>query len=73
MVHVPDDGRPLKATLPVDTSQVGWTIVPITGAVNLSRTVNVYVALAAAQGAPAGLSVVMVITTVFPTSPFLGV
>jgi hypothetical protein len=73
MVHVPVEGNPLKATLPVGTSHVGWTIVPITGAVGLSKTVNVYVALAAAQGAPDGLSVVMVIITVFPTSPFLGV
>ena len=31
-VHVPEAGNPLKATLPVPTVQVGWVIVPITGA-----------------------------------------
>ena len=31
-VHVPDDGNPLKSTLPVDTEHVGCVIVPITGA-----------------------------------------
>ena len=31
-VQVPDAGRPLKATLPVATAQVGGVIVPITGA-----------------------------------------
>lgn len=31
-VHVPDDGRPLKATDPVADEHVGWVIVPITGA-----------------------------------------
>ena len=30
-VHVPVDGRPLNATLPVARAQVGWVIVPITG------------------------------------------
>ena len=32
-VHVPLDGNPLNATLPVATVHVGWVIVPITGAV----------------------------------------
>jgi hypothetical protein len=31
-VHVPVDGRPLNAILPVAIAQVGWVIVPITGA-----------------------------------------
>ena len=31
-VHVPDEGNPLRATLPVATRQVGWVIVPTTGA-----------------------------------------
>ena len=31
-VHVPEAGRPLKATLPVARAQVGWVMVPITGA-----------------------------------------
>ena len=32
-VHVPEEGRPLKTTLPVGTAQVGWVLVPTTGAV----------------------------------------
>ena len=32
-VHVPDEGRPLRATLPVGTAQVGCVLVPTTGAV----------------------------------------
>ena len=31
-VHVPDDGSPLRGTLPVATEQVGCTGVPTTGA-----------------------------------------
>ena len=32
-VHVPEEGSPLRATLPVGTAQVGWVTVPTTGAV----------------------------------------
>lgn len=32
-VHEPDEGKPLNATLPVETLQVGCVIVPTTGAV----------------------------------------
>lgn len=32
IVQVPDDGKPLKATSPVDTEHVGCVIVPTTGA-----------------------------------------
>ena len=31
-VHVPDEGKPLNAMLPVDNAQVGWIIVSTTGA-----------------------------------------
>ena len=31
-VHVPAEGKPLNATLPVAVAQVGWVIVPTTGA-----------------------------------------
>ena len=31
-VHVPDDGKPFKTTLPVATAHVGWIIVPTVGA-----------------------------------------
>ena len=40
-VHVPDEGKSLKATLPVATVQVGWVIVPIVGAPGVAFTVNV--------------------------------
>ncbi len=30
-VHVPDEGRPLRTTLPVGTAQVGWVGVPAEG------------------------------------------
>ena len=32
ITHVPVAGNPLKTTLPVGTANVGWVIVPITGA-----------------------------------------
>jgi hypothetical protein len=35
IVHVPVSGKPCSTTLPVDNSQVGWVIVPITGAVGI--------------------------------------
>jgi hypothetical protein len=31
-VHDPEDGKPLRRTLPVATAQVGWTTVPVIGA-----------------------------------------
>ena len=31
-VHVPEAGKPLKATLPVARAQLGWVMVPIVGA-----------------------------------------
>jgi len=35
-VHVPVDGSPLSTTLPVANPQVGWVIVPTTGAVGVT-------------------------------------
>ena len=35
-VHVPVAGKPLNNTLPVETEQVGWVIVPIVGAVGVA-------------------------------------
>jgi hypothetical protein len=35
-VQVPDEGKPLNATLPVATLQVGCVIVPTTGAVGVT-------------------------------------
>jgi hypothetical protein len=31
-IHVPEEGKPLRATLPVGRAHVGWVIAPITGA-----------------------------------------
>ena len=35
-VHVPEDGNPLRATLPVGTPHMGWVIAPTTGAVGVT-------------------------------------
>jgi len=32
IVQVPEDGNPVNSTFPVATVQVGWVIVPATGA-----------------------------------------
>jgi hypothetical protein len=40
-VHDTDDGKPLKATLPVDTAQVGCVIVPTTGAVGVDGCASI--------------------------------
>jgi len=73
MVHVPVEGRFVSITLPVATAQVGWVMVLTVGADGILFTVNVYVATATEQGDPNGLSVVMVMSTVFPKSPTVGV
>ena len=38
-VHVPEDGNPLRATLPVGTPHMGWVIAPTTGAVGVTGAV----------------------------------
>jgi hypothetical protein len=40
MVQVPEEGKAFKITLPVDTVQVGWVIVPTEGGVGVAFTVN---------------------------------
>ena len=35
-VQVPVAGRPFRTTLPVATAQVGWVMVPITGAAGVA-------------------------------------
>jgi hypothetical protein len=37
-VHMPEEGNPLRATLPVGTAQVGWVLVPTKGAVGAAGT-----------------------------------
>ena len=34
-VHVPEEGSDVSTTLPVPVAQVGWVIVPMTGAVGV--------------------------------------
>ena len=72
-VHVPTAGNPLKTTLPVANAHVGCVIAPTVGVLGIACTSKVYVATSAVQGAPNGLFVVMVITTVFPISAATGV
>lgn len=40
MVQVPDDGSPLKTTLPAGSLHLGWVMAPTTGAVGFVITVN---------------------------------
>ena len=63
IVHDPEMGSPLSCTLPLVIVQVGCMIAPGTGGAGLPFTVRTYVAIAAVQGEPSGLSVVMVIVT----------
>jgi hypothetical protein len=72
-IHVPEDGNPLRITLPVAKVHVGWVLAPTAGAAGTGLTVKVYVAEAAVQGAPSGLFVVTVIITVLPASEAAGV
>ena len=71
-VQVPVEGKPFNTTLPVATLQVGWVIVPTTGAEGIEFTVNVYVADAAVQG-NVGVLVVTVMVTTLPASAATGV
>lgn len=71
-IHVPVAGSPFSTTLPVATEHVGWVMVPTAGAVGGDSTVSVKVAWAG-KHMPTILSVVSVITTVFPKSPAAGV
>ena len=40
-IQIPDDGRPFNTTLPVASSQSGWVVVPITGAIGPALTCKV--------------------------------
>ena len=48
-VHVPEEGNPLSATLPVATVQVGWVIAPTTGAVWLDVLTTTFAELEEVQ------------------------
>ena len=45
MVQLPDPGKPVKTTLPVETVQEGWVTVPIRGAFGTLTTVKVLLAV----------------------------
>ena len=72
IVHEPDEGNPSSTTLPVDKPHVGWVIAPGTGGPGIALTVKVYVAVAAEQGDPSGLSVVTLISITLPASAASG-
>ena len=59
-VHVPDDGNPLKATLPVAVVQVGWVMAPTTGADGLSGDALMVALSDEAEVQPAALVTVKV-------------
>ena len=74
IVQVPVAGKLVRTTLPDVASQVaGCVRVPIPGAAGGAFTVSIYVPVASAHGAPAGLSVIMVMVTVLPASAGAGV
>ena len=51
-VHVPEEGSPLSTTLPVDTKQVGWVMVPTVGADEVGLMVSCLLAAAVLQDPP---------------------
>ena len=66
---VPADAVAPRVTVPVPHTLPGVVAV----IVGTAFTVRVYVSVAGAQGAPDGLLVIIVMTTVFPISPAAGV
>lgn len=52
--HVPD-GNPVSITLPVETSQVGWVIVPILGADGNGGSADSTILVVAADGHPSSV------------------
>jgi hypothetical protein len=59
-VHVPEAGRPLRATLPVGTEQEGWVLVPTTGAVGAEGTALITTLPVEGETHPAALVTVKV-------------
>ena len=59
-VHVPEEGRPLRATLPVGTAQVGWVLVPTTGAAGAAGTALITTLPVAGETHPEALVTVKV-------------
>ena len=59
-VQVPDAGNPLKATLPVAVVQVGWVMVPTTGADGVAGCALIVALSDEAEVQPAALVTVKV-------------
>ena len=59
-VHVPDDGKPFKTTLPVAIAQVGWVIVPTVGAEGVTGRALMTTLAEAVEIQPAALVTVKV-------------
>jgi len=55
IVHVPEAGKPLSTTLPVETVQLGWVMVPTTGAVGVAGWVLIIILAEAAEVHPTAL------------------
>jgi hypothetical protein len=55
IVQIPLDGKPLNTTLPVDTAQVGWVIVPTVGAEGVTGCVLIRTLEDAEETHPAAL------------------
>lgn len=74
-VHVPDEGNPLKGTLPVATAHDGWVAVPTAGGEGTGFIVIVMV-VAKAQSPAEGVNVYVVVAVLFmeglqvPVTPF---
>ena len=59
-VQVPEDGSPLRGTLPVPTLQLGWVRVPTTGALGVTGWVLITADPEALEIHPAALVTVQV-------------
>jgi hypothetical protein len=60
IVQVPDEGRPLRGTLPVGMLQVGWIIVPTTGVEGVTGWELIVTLADGAEIHPAALATVKV-------------
>lgn len=68
-VHVPGDGRPLSAILPVAVPQVGCVMVPITGAVGVAGCIGIAALPEAAEVQPLDCRVTVKVKVVLPARP----
>ena len=64
IVQSPNEGSPLRATLPVDTVHVGWVMAPTAGAAGMATIVTEVVTGLAGQPPEAGM---VYVTTYVPS------